>query len=151
MTDDSAVGAPLRDKRVLITGASRGIGAATARTVHRDGGTVVVHYGANKAAADALAAELGRERVHLVQGDLTDPTETRRVWEESVRATGPIDVLVNNAGTWIASRIDDVTGWTTDGRTPWNLIAPVDLVIRAHFRDHAVVRYQRGQSIGSPR
>lgn len=54
MIDDSAVGAPLRDKRVLITGASRGIGAATARTVHRDGGTVVVHYGANKAAADAL-------------------------------------------------------------------------------------------------
>ena len=112
MIDDSAVGAPLRDKRVLITGASRGIGAATARTVHRDGDTVVLHYGANKAAADALAAELGRERVHLVQGDLTDPTETRRVWEESVRATGPIDVLVNNAGAWIASPIDDDTGWT---------------------------------------
>ena len=140
MIDDSAVGAPLRDKRVLITGASRGIGAATARTVHRDGGTVVVHYGANKAAADALAAELGRERVHLVQGDLTDPTETRRVWEESVRATGPINVLVNNAGAWIASPIDDDTGWT-DGmgaHLALNLIAPVDLTryAIAHFRDH---------------
>ena len=103
-----------------------------------------MHYGANKAAADALAAELGRERVHLVQGDLTDPTETRRVWEESVRATGPIDVLVNNAGAWIASPIDDDTGWT-DGwahNLALNFIAPADLTryAIAHFRDHAVVR-----------
>jgi 3-oxoacyl-[acyl-carrier protein] reductase len=131
---------PLREKTVLVTGASRGIGAATARAVHRDGGTVIVHYGSNAEAAKALAEELGGERVHLVQGDLTNPSETQRVWEASLDAVGRIDVLVNNAGAWIASPIDDEAGW----RQGWvrnlalNLTAPADLIRLAilHFRAH---------------
>ena len=54
-------------KAVLITGASRGIGAATARVAHREGGDVVAHYGANSSAAQRLADELGGERIHLVE------------------------------------------------------------------------------------
>jgi 3-oxoacyl-[acyl-carrier protein] reductase len=130
----------LRGKRVLITGASRGIGAATARAVYRDGGYVIAHYGTNRDAVQALAAEFDDDRVHLVQGDLTDPAETRSVWRESVHATGRIDVLVNNAGAWIASPIDDDTAWD-DGwarNLALNLIAPADLTRYAinHFRAH---------------
>jgi 3-oxoacyl-[acyl-carrier protein] reductase len=131
---------PLQDRSVLITGASRGIGAATARAVHRDGGTVILHYGSSAEAAIALAEELGGERVHLVQGDLTNPSETQRVWAASLAAVGRLDVLVNNAGAWIASPIDDEAGW----RQGWarnlalNLTAPADLIRLAilHFREH---------------
>jgi 3-oxoacyl-[acyl-carrier protein] reductase len=134
------VPAPLSGKTILVTGASRGIGAATARALHRDGGTVIAHYGSNSSAAQRLADELGGHRVHLVQGDLTDPTETERVWTEAVAAVNRIDVLVNNAGAWLASPIDDDAAW----RDGWarnlalNLTAPADLIRYAilHFRQH---------------
>ena len=127
-------------KAILITGASRGIGAATARVAHREGADVVAHYGANAAAAQRLSNDLGGERIHLVAGDLTDPASTRRVWEQAVQATGRIDVLVNNAGAWIASPLTDDEGW----RDGWhdnlalNLQAPADLCRYAidHFRTH---------------
>jgi NAD(P)-dependent dehydrogenase (short-subunit alcohol dehydrogenase family) len=69
----------LAGKAILITGASRGIGAATARVAHREGAVVVAHYGANRAAAHQLSDEFGGSRIHLVAGDLTDPTQTRHV------------------------------------------------------------------------
>ncbi|MFC9550070.1 SDR family NAD(P)-dependent oxidoreductase [Rhodococcus sp. NPDC056960] len=132
--------APLAGKAVLVTGASRGIGAATARAVHRDGGVVVVHYGSNRRAAKTLAEELGGTRVHLVQGDLTDPADTRAVWDEAVRMCGRIDVLVNNAGAWIASPIDDQSAWSEgwSRNLALNLTAPADLTRYAitHFREH---------------
>ena len=124
-------------KAVLITGASRGIGAATARVAHREGGDVVVHYGANSSAAQRLADELGGERIHLVTGDLVDPVCTRLVWEQAVEAAGRIDVLVNNAGAWIASPLTD-DGWADGWRDnlALNLQAPADLCRFAieHFR-----------------
>ncbi|WP_370184522.1 SDR family NAD(P)-dependent oxidoreductase [Rhodococcus wratislaviensis] len=125
----------LAGQTVLITGASRGIGAATARVVHRDGGTVILHYGSNTVATKTLAAELGT-CVHLVQGDLTDSADTRAVWDESVRLAGRVDVLVNNAGAWIESPIDDDAAWETGWSR--NLTAPTDLSRYAinHFRAH---------------
>ena len=81
----------LAGKAVLVTGASRGIGAATARTAHREGATVIAHYGANSAAAKRLAGELGAERTHLVAGDLVDPVCTRRVWDQAIEAA-PADL-----------------------------------------------------------
>ena len=129
----------LARKAVLITGASRGIGAATARVAHREGADVVAHYGANAAAAQRLADEFGGERIHLVGGDLTDPARTRLAWEQAVEAAGRIDVLVNNAGAWIASRLTD-DGWADGWRDnlALNLQAPADLCRYAieHFRTH---------------
>ena len=129
----------LAGKAILVTGASRGIGAATARAAHREGATVVAHYGANSAAAQRLAGELGAGRIHLVAGDLVDPVCTRRVWEQAVEAVGRIDVLVNNAGAWIASPLTD-DGWAAGWRDnlALNLQAPADLCRFAigHFRVH---------------
>jgi len=127
----------LAGKTVLITGASRGIGAATARVAHREGAVVIAHYGANTAAAQRLSDELGGTRIHLVAGDLTDPAQTRRVWDQAVEAAGAVDVLVNNAGAWIASPLTD-EGWAPgwQANIALNLQAPADLCRYAieHFR-----------------
>ena len=128
---------PLQGRTVLVTGGSRGIGAAVVRTAHRDGATVVLHYGSAAGAAQALADALG-DRVHLVCGDLADPDGPAAVWSAAVDAAGRVDVLVNNAGAWIASPLDDEDDW----RAGWernlalNLTAPADLCRLAirHFR-----------------
>lgn len=87
----------LADKRVLITGASTGIGAALARAFAAQGARVAVHYNESREAAETLAAEIGPAAVP-VQGDVGDPDATRRVVAEAAAALGGLDGLVNNAG-----------------------------------------------------
>lgn len=86
--------APLAGRTVLVTGASRGIGAATARSLHRDGATVALHYWSAAQPAEAIAENLG-ERVHLVQANLSERDGPAELWE---RTLGAVDVLVNNTG-----------------------------------------------------
>ena len=81
----------LSGKRALITGASRGIGEAIARTFSAAGAEVIIHYNRNKERAEQIAAELSAE---TIQADLSDPEAVERLIEES----GQIDILVNNAG-----------------------------------------------------
>lgn len=126
----------LEGRRILITGASRGIGAATARVCHREGAEIALHYGSSAAAAQTLADELA-DRIHLVQGDLSAPRAADAVWDAAVAALGSIDVLVNNAGAWIASPLADESDWY-DGwaaNLQLNLQAPADLSRHAieHF------------------
>jgi NAD(P)-dependent dehydrogenase (short-subunit alcohol dehydrogenase family) len=118
----------LAGKTVLVTGASRGIGRATAEALHREGAHVVLHYGNDKDSAQATADRLG-ERVKLVQGDLRDAAERQRVWTEAARWRAGVDVLVNNAGAWLASEIDDDGAWQQGWQANYklNLLAPADL------------------------
>ena len=88
----------LTGKTILVTGGSRGIGAATVRHLVAQGGSVVVHFGSNLTAAQALAHEFGEPSIHLCQADLTSESETERLWDKAVAWHGRIDVLVNNAG-----------------------------------------------------
>lgn len=118
----------LDGKIVLVTGASRGIGRATAIALHREGAHVVLHYGNDKDSAQVTADRLG-ERVTLVQGDLRDPAERLRVWREAAEWRGGVDVLVNNAGAWLASEIVDASAWQQGWTANYelNLLAPADL------------------------
>ncbi|KAB0570858.1 SDR family oxidoreductase [Brucella pituitosa] len=88
------------DRIAIVTGASRGIGAAIARRLATDGFTVVVNYAGSKNAAEELAAEIiqsgGQAVTH--QADVSDAAAVKRMFESAESAFGGIDVLVNNAG-----------------------------------------------------
>ena len=88
----------LGDTTVLVTGGSRGIGAAIARQVGSLGATVILHYGQSEAAARRVQDAIGSEKCHLVQADLSDPQSVAKVWSGARDKAERIDVLVNNAG-----------------------------------------------------
>ena len=83
-------------KVVLVTGASRGIGACCVRSLLDGGASVVVHYNTRREAAEALA-QAAPERCHLVGADLSDETAPQTLWQQALAWQGRIDVLVNNA------------------------------------------------------
>ena len=90
----------LKNKVVLVTGASTGIGAATAKGFAANGARVMVHYNASKAEAEAVVADItasGGEAA-LVQGDISDRSVPARIVADTVKHFGRIDILVNNAG-----------------------------------------------------
>ena len=130
----------LEGRTVLVTGASRGIGAATARALHRDGAVVVAHYGRDTDSAQALAESLG-DRVHLVRGDLRQPGTAASVWQEATTFCGQIDALVNNAGAWISTPVEDRAQWDAGwaANLALNLLAPAELCRQAliHYRQTA--------------
>jgi 3-oxoacyl-[acyl-carrier protein] reductase len=90
----------LKNKAVLITGASSGIGAALARAFGAQGAKLALHYNSHEDAARALAAEVGKAGSEpvLVRGDLSKRGEARRVVEEAAQKLGGLDILINNAG-----------------------------------------------------
>lgn len=93
-------------KVLLITGGSRGIGAATARMAIAEGYALAVNYVSDKNAADALVAELGK-RTRAVQGDVSKTEDIQRIYDETETAFGPVTHLVNSAGiTGKSSRLD---------------------------------------------
>jgi 3-oxoacyl-[acyl-carrier protein] reductase len=100
----------LKNKVVLITGASTGIGAAAARAFAEQGSKVVVHYNASKEAAEKVAREVksaGGEAL-LVGGDVTKSANIKRIVADTLAGFGRIDVLVNNAGGLVQrTKIED--------------------------------------------
>lgn len=92
MTDFPATG-----RRVLISGASRGLGRALAHTFAANGDRVAVHYGTRRAAAEETLAGLPGEGHILAEADIADPVEAKRLVAEAAERLGGLDVLVNNA------------------------------------------------------
>jgi 3-oxoacyl-[acyl-carrier protein] reductase len=90
----------LKDKVVLVTGSSTGIGAAVAKAFGANGATVTVHYNNSKSEADQVAAEIENSggKVTVMQDDVTDSAICARLVDDTVKQFGQIDVLVNNAG-----------------------------------------------------
>ena len=90
----------LRDKAVLITGASTGIGAALARAFAAQGALVGLHYNASVDKAEALAAEIaaGQGRVRLIRADVSTGAGARDAVDQMVAVFGRLDGLINNAG-----------------------------------------------------
>lgn len=95
--------ADLKGKVCLVTGSSRGIGAAVARGLGASGAKVAVHYNTGKAEAAAVGADIERAggQVLLLRGDVGAPGTTDRLIDETVRHFGRLDVLINNAGDLI--------------------------------------------------
>jgi 3-oxoacyl-[acyl-carrier protein] reductase len=89
----------LEDKVVLITGGSRGIGAAGVHLFHQAGARVVFNYRSARPAAEALASELGEGCIAIEQ-DLSTPEQGRALVAKTVEAFGRIDALIANHGVW---------------------------------------------------
>ena len=109
----------LDGKPALITGASGGIGAAIARSLHAQG-AIVALYGTRRDALEALAVELG-DRAHVCPADLRDAAEPDALVEAAEKAAGPLHILVNNAGMtrdMLALRMRDAD---------WQMVLDIDL------------------------
>jgi 3-oxoacyl-[acyl-carrier protein] reductase len=103
--------ANLSNKSALVTGASRGIGAAIAKRLAADGANVAITYsrGANAAAEVVKAIEDAGGKAIAIQADATDAKAVNAAVEETVAAFGHLDVLVNNAGTAIPKSFEEAT------------------------------------------
>ncbi len=91
----------LQGKVALVTGSSRGLGAGIVKVLAEYGATVIVHHRDSLDRAEQVLADIraGGGRATLAQADLTDGEQTDRMFQAIRRDVGPIDVLVNNAGT----------------------------------------------------
>jgi 3-oxoacyl-[acyl-carrier protein] reductase len=96
-------------KVAIVTGASRGIGAAVAQRLAHDGFTVVVNYSGNAALAEALVRKIEKSggRAMAAQADISDPAAVRRLFDATETAFGGVDLLVNNAGIMTLANIAD--------------------------------------------
>jgi 3-oxoacyl-[acyl-carrier protein] reductase len=102
---------PLSGKVALVTGGSRGIGAAIARRLSRDGAAVAFTYvsAADKAQAVAKQIDADGGRALVIQADSADPGAVTGAVEQTVRDLGRIDILVNNAGIFAGGPLEEMT------------------------------------------
>ncbi|MCG5478451.1 SDR family NAD(P)-dependent oxidoreductase [Sinorhizobium alkalisoli] len=129
---------PLQGQTVLVTGASRGIGAAIVERLASEGARPIIHYGRDKAAAEALLARIGGRGL-IVQADLSAVEGPFEMWQRAVDAAGRIHALINNAG--IRTEIS-IEASAEDWKAAWqkefqiNFFAAADLCKEAirHFK-----------------
>lgn len=137
-------------KVVLVTGGSRGIGAATARLAAARGYAVCVNYARDEAAADAVVRELsaGSAKAVAVQGDMGREADVVALFAAVDRSFGRLDALVNNAGTSGGgrSRVEDMTGERVTSVLAVNVIGPI-LCCREAIRRMSTRRGGEGGAI----
>jgi 3-oxoacyl-[acyl-carrier protein] reductase len=110
-------------RTAIVTGASKGIGAAIARRLARDGVAVVVNYARGRAEAEAIvrSIEAGGGKAIAVQADVADPSGIAALFDAGEKAFGGIDILVNNAGIMKTSPIAQTDDASFDTQIAINL------------------------------
>src|SRR5580704_8067165 len=101
----------LKGKVAVVTGASKGIGAAIAEHLAAEGAAVVVNYASSKTGADAVVARIAKKdgKAIAVQADVSKPEDIQRLFAEAKKAFGKLDILVNNAGIYEFAPLEAIT------------------------------------------
>jgi pteridine reductase len=120
----------VQGKVVLISGGAKRVGAAICRRLHASGASLMLHYRASAGEARLLQAELNGVRadsVALIQADLLDLNKLPSTVEQTVQRFGRLDALVNNASSFYATPVGDITAATWEDLIGTNLRAPLFL------------------------
>lgn len=117
----------LAGKVALITGGTKGIGAAIATKFVREGASVVVNYGSDSSAADKFVDGLGSDKVLAIQGDTSMVPELEKIVNAAVDKFGKIDVLIPNAGTMPMIDLEHLTEESYQRIMDVNLKGPIFL------------------------
>jgi len=101
----------LKDQVAVVTGASKGIGAGIAKALAAEGASVVVNYSSSKAGADKVVAEIVKKggKAIAVQADVSKQADITRLFAETKKVFGRLDVLVNNAGVYVFAPLEGLT------------------------------------------
>jgi 3-oxoacyl-[acyl-carrier protein] reductase len=101
----------LKNKVAVVTGASKGIGADIAKVFAKEGASVVVNYSSSREGADKVVADITSKggKALAVQGDVSKSDDVVRIFAETKKAFGKLDVLVNNAGVYQFTPLEEIT------------------------------------------
>ena len=117
----------LAGKVAIVTGASKGIGAGIAKGLAAEGAAVVVNYSSSKAGADRVVSEITNKggKAIAVQGDMSKATDVQRLFAETKKTFGSLDVLVNNAGIYKFNPIEEVKEDEFHSQFNTNVLGPI--------------------------
>jgi 3-oxoacyl-[acyl-carrier protein] reductase len=113
-------------RAVVVTGGSRGIGAAIARAFATAGDRVAVHYGSNADAAAAVRDSLQGEGHVVVQADMADPVAVQAMFDSAAAQLDGLDILVNNAGVYVEHSVVDSS--YEEWQAAWRTTIDINLV-----------------------
>src|SRR6185369_5984968 len=101
----------LAGKVALVTGASKGIGAAIAEHLSAEGAAVVVNYSSSRVDAERVVSVINAQggKAVAIQASLADPADIKRLFTEAKKAFGALDILVNNAGVYDFQPLENIT------------------------------------------
>jgi 3-oxoacyl-[acyl-carrier protein] reductase len=120
-------------KVAIVTGASKGIGAAIAKALAGAGAKVIVNYASSEAGANAVVEAIVAEggRAVAVHGDVGNPLEARGLINAAIKAFGRLDIVVNNSGVWDIVQIENVTEEQFRRSFDVNVLGPLVLIQEA--------------------
>jgi 3-oxoacyl-[acyl-carrier protein] reductase len=133
----------LSNQVALITGGSRGIGAACVRMFHKAGARVVFNYQKRRDAADLLVEELGEERLHVVQADLNGTGAEKQLVTAAIERFGRLDALVVNHGVW--PPVDQPVEQLSDEQ--WRTTVDINLHSPFALIQHSVAEFKRQEPL----
>lgn len=101
----------LKEKVAVITGSSKGIGAGIAKEYAREGAKVVVNYSSSKESADKVVEEIIQNggTAIAIQADISKIADIKKLFEDTKKAYGRLDILVNNASVWRYEKLEDIS------------------------------------------
>ena len=128
---EASISQPLAGKIALITGSSRGIGAAIAHKLVSDGASVVINYVSNAQAAQQVVASLNAHRADSaisVKADVSSPAQAQFLYDETIKKYGRVDILILNAGIMGMKTLSEVDEEFYDSHFNANVKGPLFLV-----------------------